>query len=57
MPQLNVAEKNQASLAWLLGAGLEYRITPHWGVFVAPTVFGNKGQTGFYLNSGVYFKL
>ncbi len=57
MPALTVAERGKASVSWLLGAGLEYRLSPGWGLSLTPTFFGRKGQTGISLNAGLSFKL
>ncbi|MBK8923456.1 MAG: hypothetical protein IPM81_18480 [Saprospirales bacterium] len=51
MPVLTVAERSKYSVSWLFGAGLEYRLSPGWGLSVAPTFFGGKGQAGVSLNA------
>ncbi|MBK8965207.1 MAG: hypothetical protein IPM36_00735 [Lewinellaceae bacterium] len=57
MPTLNITDREKASISWLLGAGMEYRIAPRWALSVAPTLFGKKGQTGLSMNAGLSFKL
>lgn len=57
MPTLNITDREKASISWLLGAGMEYRIAPRWALSVAPTLFGKKGQTGLSVNAGLSFKL
>jgi len=52
IPTLTAVERGKASVSWQFGAGLEYRIGSHWGLSVAPTFFGRKGQTGLSLNTG-----
>ncbi|MEO6037791.1 MAG: hypothetical protein ABIQ93_05200 [Saprospiraceae bacterium] len=57
MPTLRVAERGKTSFAWLLGTGLNYGMTPHWALSVAPTVVGQKGRMEFALNAGLTLKI
>ncbi len=57
IPTLTLTEHRKASVSWLLGLGLEYRVAPRWGLSFAPTFFGKKGQMGLSLNAEINFKL
>ena len=57
IPALTVKERRQASIAWMLGFGAEYRLSMRWALFTAPTLFGNKGRTGLSIQTGLSLKL
>ena len=55
-PMLTLSERRKTAVSWLFGLGLEYRLAPRWGLSIAPTAFGKKGQTGLSLNTGLRFR-
>ena len=57
IPALTVKERRQASIAWMLGFGAEYRLWKRWTLSTAPTLFGNKGRTGLSIQTGLSLKL
>ncbi len=56
IPRLELVERGQTALAWQLGAGFGYALTPRWGISVDPAFFGRKGQSGVSLNAGLQYK-
>lgn len=55
-PQLTTVEGGKFSLGWSLGAGLNYRLSPHWSLTTAPLLYGQKGQLGLSVNTGISLK-
>ncbi|MBL7806065.1 MAG: hypothetical protein JNL02_20145 [Saprospiraceae bacterium] len=57
MPTLTSQDRGNVSFSWLLGAGVDYRLGRRLSLSLAPSVFGQKGQTGLVLNGGVLLRL
>lgn len=57
MPAMNLKENRQASVAWMLGLGTEYRLSTRWVWSAAPVLFGNKGQMGLTLQVGFMYSI
>lgn len=55
VPALTVKENRQASIAWTLGLGAEYRLSKRWTLSATPTLFGNKGQMGLSLQADLVY--
>lgn len=53
MPTLTSGERGVVSFSWMLGAGVNYRLGRNWSLSASPTLFGQKGQTGLSLNTGI----
>ncbi|MCC6412912.1 MAG: hypothetical protein IT270_14705 [Saprospiraceae bacterium] len=56
MPTMTSQVESKVSLSWLFGAGVDYRLNRQWSIQATPTFFGQKGQIGLLVNTGVNLK-
>lgn len=55
IPAVAYHNRNNLSLRYLFGAGVEYRLAPHWRLAFEPLLTGRKEQTALAANAGLYF--